>query len=73
MSQLLEIQQQSPAFHFSAPHFSAKNLRLKEILAEKWDQSLVACRNRGRAFKLQICRPTPIWRLGFISQLNNFM
>jgi hypothetical protein len=35
MSQLIEIQQQSPAFHFSAPHFSAKNLAFEEIMAEK--------------------------------------
>jgi hypothetical protein len=40
MAQLIETQQQSLAFHFSAPNFSAIISANVRFLAEKWDQLL---------------------------------
>jgi hypothetical protein len=58
LSQLTAIQQQSPAFHFSAPNFSAIIFSSPRFLtekwwAEKWDQSLNINQSVGLLMSLE--------------------
>jgi hypothetical protein len=75
MFPLIEFQQRSPAFHFSAPHFSAKISFNAGFLAEKWDQYQIECltalplEHQSRFF---VCKVLPFRTLGFEFAAQHF-